>query len=118
MDNGVYSNVRISSFPEIMKDEYIEEIICKIRNFYNDFLLSGGESGIDSDTSCEMSMDGEMADGVFYPSKASFEFGFVDEMNSEVSQTVSIDFMTGNIFVVDDDRGCIYRGENEMFKLY
>lgn len=118
LKNGLYSNLLIHNYSELKEDEYLSNIVSEIKTFYDTFLKNSNEEGIDNDTSCEVRMDGEIDNNVLYPSKACLEFSFIDELNHEVCQTVTVNFMDGSINIFDDDVGFIYSGTNEEFNLY
>lgn len=118
MKNGIYENVLLNSIHGMENDSCINNLVKSLYELYNGFLYIRDGSGIDADTSCEIRISGEAADGVFSPSEASLEFSFIDEMNYAVTQTLTANFLTGNIFIMDDDEGCIYNINDESYKLY
>ena len=118
MNDGIYTDVLLESLPDVEENEYIQELIQSLFALYEEFLYNRDGSSIDNDTSWEIRISGEVSEGAFSPVKASIEFTFIDEMNDVVDQTLTADFTTGNIYIMDDDIGCVYNINDESYMLY
>lgn len=118
LNDNIYENLLINNYPELSSDEYLQNLVQQTKDLYDSYIYNKDGWHIDNDTSYEVYMSGEMRDGLFYCYKIRIDFEFLDDMNDVVSQSMNIDFTTGNTFIMDDDFGCVYNQNFEDYKLY
>lgn len=120
LNGEFYKCVQIKFFDnDDTNRDNLRELEQMLLDCYDEFLYQRDGYHMDEDTTYETLLSGMMyEDGTFSPDTMTINIDFIDEMNEVVSQTVFVDFHSGDITISDDDYGIMHRETNDSFLLY